>query len=160
MAKKVEKLPPWRPREHDRDEIAGKLVEWAKKEDSINLCGFCCSLDDPLVPSKLSQWAAEDTNFRQALEIARCFLGQRREKLLNQELLHVKGYDLNSTTYDIFLKEDKMHMSAYESSLRKEIDSKPTEINIRVDHDGLGSGLGISTKRVSASNNKSVKSRN
>ena len=30
-----------RPREHDRDKIASDLLEWAQKEDSINLNKFC-----------------------------------------------------------------------------------------------------------------------
>ncbi len=105
----------------------------------------------------VAQWAKECVSFRQALEITRAFLGNRREKLLNQEMLHVKGYDLNATTYDPFLKEEKMAMSQYDASLRKEADSKPTEINIKVSNDGLGRGLGVSAKRVSTTNNRSSK---
>lgn len=148
-------LPPWRPREHDRDQVASELIEWARKEDSINLCGFCTDREHPIVPSKLSQWADQDDNFRQALEITRAFLGSRREKLLNQERLHVKGYDLNATTYDIFLDEKKEKTSRFESSLRKEEDKKPTEINIKVSNDGLGRGIGVSAKRLSTTNNRS-----
>lgn len=148
MGKSKEAITPWRPREHDRDQIASELIQWAKKEDSINLCGFCVSREHPLAPSKLSQWAKECDTFRQALEIARAFLGSRRERLLNSEMLHVKGYDLNATTYDPFLKEEKMFISKYESSLRKESETKPTEINIKVSHDGLGSGIGIRAEKL------------
>jgi hypothetical protein len=160
MAKKKETLPPWRPREHDRDQIASELIEWAKQEDSINLCGFCVTREHPIAPSKISLWAKECENFRQALEIARAYLGSRRERLLNSEMLHVKGYDLNATTYDPFLKEEKMFISQYETNLRKEEDKKPTEINIRVAHDGLGSGLSVSTEKVSNPVHKGAKQRN
>ncbi len=157
MAKNEEKLPPWRPREHDRDQIASELIQWAKQEDSINLCGFCVTREHPIAPSKISLWAKEDDTFRQALEIARAYLGSRRERLLNSEMLHVKGYDLNATTYDPFLKDEKMFIAQYESNLRKESETKPTQINIKVSHDGLGSGIGIQAETLPNTIHKGTK---
>ena len=107
-----------RPREHDRDKIAQDLVKWAQKDDSINLNHFCAL--NLLAPSKISQWAKEDESFRQAYETAKAFLGYRREMLLNKEMLHVKAYDLNATTYDHFLKEERRDQSSFESNLKKE----------------------------------------
>lgn len=34
-----------RPRERDRKELAKKLLEWCKLPDSINLNGYCISID-------------------------------------------------------------------------------------------------------------------
>lgn len=157
MARKKEKLPQGRPREHDRQQIAIDLIEWAKKPDSINLCKFCAYYEPIIPPSKISEWAKEDKSFREAYESAKMFLGFRREEWMSKELLHVKAYDLNATVYDYFMDEKKEKTSRFESSLRKEADSKPTEINIKVSNDGLGRGLGVSTKRISTTNNRSTK---
>lgn len=107
-----------RTREHDRNQIALDLLEWAKKDDSINLCAFCA--DKMLVPSKISDWAREDEAFREAYWIAKSHIGKRRELLLSQGKLHVKAYDLNANTYDHFLKEEKRLQAEFESRLRKE----------------------------------------
>lgn len=105
-----------RLREHDRDKIAEDLLEWAKKEDSINLNGFCAN--KLIAPSKLSLWSKEDEFFRQAFEVAKSFIGERRERLLTNDMLHVKAYDLNAAVYDRFLKEERMEMAKYETLLK------------------------------------------
>lgn len=109
-----------RPREHDRDQIALDMIEWAKLPDSINLCGFCCSREPPIDPTKITWWAKECPEFRKAYNITKGFLGDRREKMLNAEKLHVKAYDLNAKTYDEFLKEEVMNQARFESSLKQE----------------------------------------
>ena len=113
-------MPAGRPRKHDREQISIDLIEWAKKPDSINLCKFCALYDPPIPPSMITNWAREDEEFRRTLETARAFLGFRREEWLNTENLHVKGYDLNASTYDFFLKEEKRQQAEFESSLKKE----------------------------------------
>ncbi len=105
-----------RLREHDREQIAKDLVVWAEKEDSINLNGFCAI--KLIAPSKISEWAKQDDFFREAYEIAKSFLGERRERLLTNDMLHVKAYDLNAPVYDRFLKEERMEMAKYETLLK------------------------------------------
>src|SRR5260221_9171784 len=95
--------PVGRPREHNREQIAIDMVDWAKRPDSINLCKFCATYEPPMDPCKISIWAKECDMFRKAYNIAKAFLGYRREEMLNAESLHVKAYDLNATTYDFFL---------------------------------------------------------
>lgn len=109
-----------RPREHDRDQIAIDLIEWAKLPDSINLNGFCCSREPPLSPSKIGDWARECDKFRGAYLAAKAFLGNRREKLLSENKLHTKAYDLNASVYDLFLKEERIEQSQREISMKKE----------------------------------------
>ena len=109
-----------RPREHDRDQIAIDIIEWAKKQDSINLCKFCAYYEPIIPPSKLSKWADECDKFRQAYEAAKLFLGFRREEMLNKDQLHVKAYDLNATVYDYFMDEKKEKTARFESSLGKD----------------------------------------
>lgn len=110
-----------RPREHDRDAIAEELIEWAKKEDSINLCGFCCSREPPLAPTKVTDWARECSRFRVAYETAKMFIGARREANLNKGKLHVKAYDLNATVYDHFLKDEKRLQMELELDIKKQL---------------------------------------
>lgn len=141
-------MPAGRPREHDREKIGLELIEWARKQDSVTFNKFCCTREPPIPASKLLQWAKECDKFRATYETAKAFLACRREEWLSQELLHVKAYDLNANVYDLFAKDEKRDNSAYEASLRKEEDSKPTQINIRIDHDGLGSGLEVPTKGI------------
>jgi predicted amidophosphoribosyltransferase len=114
-----------RPREHDREKIAHDLIEWAKKDDSINLNKFCAF--NEIVPSKISQWAKEDDNFRQAYELAKSFIGYRREEMLNREELHVKAYDLNATNYDYFLRDEKRQQSEFEAALKSQEIEKYTQ---------------------------------
>lgn len=123
-----------RPREYNRDFIAHELILWAKKPSSINLCEFCS--EKMLPPSKLSLWAKECDKFRQSYELAKCFLGSRREKMLTDETLHVKAYDLNATTYDYFLKEEKRLQSEYEASLKKENEKPHDKVVFEVNYNG------------------------
>ena len=107
-----------RPNEHDRDKLAQELIEWAKKDDSINLNAFCCSREPPIAPSKIALFRNEHAKFRQAYEIAKTYLAARRETYLGMKLLHQKAYDLNASVYDVFIKEEKMEQLAYEAKLK------------------------------------------
>lgn len=102
----------------DRDKVAENLIEWAKKEDSINLNGFCITHDPLIPPSYLSVWAKEDDNFSQAYDTAKAFLAVRRELKLKNNELHVKAYDLNAAVYDYFLKEERRKEKEYEAGLK------------------------------------------
>lgn len=134
-----------RPIERDRKEIAKQLLAWAKKEDSINLCGFCISLDPPLSPEKLSIYRDEDVEFRQSFFIAKAMLGERRERLLNKNKIHLKAYDLNARTYDYFLDEKK----SLEAKIESNTSTKTQTIIFKADN-GLGSGVNIQTEAVPA----------
>lgn len=116
-----------RPRVHDRDQIAKDLIEWAKKPDSINLCKFCAYYEPIIPPNKMTLWAKECENFRQSYEAAKLFLGFRREEWLNQEHLHVKAYDLNASTYDYFLKEEKRAQAEFDSKLKAQEQNAASE---------------------------------
>lgn len=111
-----------RPREWDRTEIAIKMLEWAKDERNINLCGFSA---DNLIPSpKILEWARTDEDFRQTYELVRDFIGRRREERLTKGELHVKAYDLNAMTYDAHLRAEIRGQLEFDYKLksRAEID--------------------------------------
>lgn len=116
-----------RLREHDRNQIALDMIEWAQKDDSFNLNGFCGM--KLLPPSKISIWAKEDDFFCKAYEVTKAILAERRERGLREDKLHVKAYDLNSSVYDHFLKETRMEMSKFEAMLKLEdLEKLPTEV--------------------------------
>src|SRR5690349_20543326 len=110
-----------RPQEYDREVIARELIEWAQKDDSINLNKFCALHNPIFPPSYLSVWAKESKEFSQAYEAAKSFLGFRREERLNSEELHVKAYDLNAKTYDYFLREQVELESNQDTHKKKEL---------------------------------------
>lgn len=110
--------PFGRPREYNREKIAVDIIEWAKKEDSININKFCAYYDPPFPARKLCDWAREDEDFRASYETAKTFMAFRREEWLNNETLHVKAYDLTAAAYDYILKEEKKDQAKFESSLK------------------------------------------
>ncbi len=113
-----------RPREHNREQIAQDMIEWARKDDSLNLNKFCALYDPPIPPSKITHWAKEEEGFRQAYESTKAFIGFRREEKLNANELHVKAYDLNATTYDHFLKEERRQQAEFEAALKSDENQK------------------------------------
>ncbi len=144
-----------RPREYDPKDMAEKILAWAELPDSTNLCGF--SAFHMIPPSRVSTLAKQNDDFRRAFELAKSILADRREKYLSQELLHVKAYDLNATTYDFYLKEEKMEMAKHQASLSAESEGKNTQVIVKVQNDGLGSGISVSAEELPTCNNKSSK---
>ena len=149
--------PNGRPREHDRDQIALDLIEWAKKEDSINVNKFCAMYNPPFACKKLSEWSHEDPRFRESYDIAKTFLAFRREEWVSTDMLHVKAYDLTAAAYDHVVKEERMLQSTFESNLRKEQEKSAPNVIVKVSHDGLGSGINISAEGISNPNNNGFK---
>jgi hypothetical protein len=121
-----------RPREHDRDQIASELIEWARKDNSINLNAFCCTREPPLDPSKLSNWAKEDDYFRQVFKATKTFLAVRREQWVSSEQLHQSAYSRTSKVYDHFEKEEARDEFAYQKELEAKVGK---EINASANED-------------------------
>ncbi len=123
--------PTGRPREHNREQIAIDMIEWARKPDSLNLNKFCALYNPPIPPSKITHWAKEEEIFRQAYESTKAFIGFRREEKLNSNELHVKAYDLNATTYDHFLKEERRDQAQFEAALKLDENQK---VDDKIEH--------------------------
>ncbi len=120
-----------RPREHDRVKVAKDLIEWSKKPDNINLCGFCADYD--LDPNLILTWANGDENFSRAYRIAKANLGIKREKMLNKGKLHQLAYAKNSKVYDPFLKSEEREDATFESNLKKEEEGNSTKtLNVNI----------------------------
>ncbi len=117
-----------RPRTIDREELQNNMIEWAAKDTSINLCGFCAEYSlDPDYVLKLSKI---DEDFGRTYRMVKSVLGSRREHKLKEGELHNKAYDLNAATYDLFLKEERLDQLKYESALKKEEASSVTKMEI------------------------------
>lgn len=110
-----------RKKEYDREEMAAKLLEWAKKDTSINFNGFCAQ--ELIPPQNISKWKHENECFHEAYDITRSILATRREHGLNAGTVHVKTYDLNAGVYDYFLKEESRDEKKFDASLKLD-DSK------------------------------------
>lgn len=144
-----------RPQKWDRSKVATDLLNWAKQPDSINLNKFCALYEPSIPPSLITVWAKESEEFMIAYESAKTYLGFRREEMLSSDMLHVKAYDLNATTYDYFLKEEKRKQAEFESNLRKQEEGvKQTNITLQVPH-GLAIGSNLPTAPVSDKGNPS-----
>jgi len=113
-------MPGGRPQFPGKEQLFKDLIEWAKQPDSINLCAFCCSREPPLAPTLLIRWSKENEEFSRSYDAAKAFIGARREQLLNSNKLHVKAYDLNATTYDPFLRDERRAQAEFEAELAKQ----------------------------------------
>ena len=124
----VDTLKPKRavghPVVHNKSLIARKLVEWAQLDTSINLNGFCISLDPPLAPQNLTAFAHVNKELQEALSIAKAFVSCRRENKLSSGLLHTRAYELNSAVYDFFLKQHRREQAEFDAQLKAEIEMK------------------------------------
>ena len=124
-----------RPREHNREKIATDIIEWAKKEDSINVNKFCAYYEHPFPTQKLSEWSKEDSIFRESYDIAKAMLAARREELTGKGLLHVKCYDLSAASYDYIVKENQQQKAKYEHDLKSaEIQQNNEVLKMVSDH--------------------------
>lgn len=129
------KNPIGRPQEYNREEIAQKLLEWSRKEDSLNLCAFCGEIE--FNPQMLYKWATEKTEFSNTYNIVKAKLGARRELKKNEATIHLASYNMNAPTYDYFLKQEKRDQAQFEASLKEKEELKiPLSEVLRMAKDG------------------------
>jgi len=146
-----------RPREYDREDIFRQLLEWVKLPNSMNLNAFCYSCEPQISPRKLLLFVSQSEEFRELYEIAKSCLAARREEANCDKIISDNVYNKTSRYFDYFEKHGWKEEKQFESSLRKEEDqNKPTQIIVKVAHDGLGAGLNISAEALPDSSNKSA----
>jgi hypothetical protein len=157
MDENISKKSMGRPRKHDRDQIGIDLIEWAKKDDSINFCKFCALKN--IRPSKLTVWSNEDPDgFGEDYDIAKAYLGYRREEWLNSGNLHVKAYDFNACAYDYFMAEEKRNQMTFEASLKKDDSKQISSINFKVNYaPGTGNSVEILPEDISTQDSTSTR---
>lgn len=86
---------------YDPQDIINKMLEWSKKEDSLNFVGFCADIG--LLPVQVWTWKREYPEFKEAFEIVGMRLAARREKLANENKLNYGSFMRYQGMYDPFL---------------------------------------------------------
>lgn len=152
-----------RPPIFDKLVIARELVEWAKKDDSINLNAFCCWHEPPIAPNYLSQWSKEQTLegelISQAMYIAKSFLACRREAWVGSDKLNQKAFDRNATVYDLFLKQEERDQLEFESSLKSKELNTTSQADLDRFESVMGQLLALRVRNIEeSSNNREPKS--
>lgn len=94
-----------RPRTYDPEVIAAELLEWSKDEFSINFAQFCA--DHEYLPTLIWQLEKSSEEFRDAYIITKMRLAERRERLMNEELLNYGSWNRYQRNYDPFLAKDE-----------------------------------------------------
>lgn len=104
-AQLLEKRKVGRPREYDAEKIAEELLEWSKNEESINIAQFCA--DRGYLPGLIWRLEKESDDFSYAYTITRMKLAERRERLMNNDLLNYGAWHRYQRGYDPFLAKDE-----------------------------------------------------
>lgn len=115
----LEKRKVGRPRVYDPEKIAEEMLEWVKDEDSINIAQFCA--DRGYLPALIWRLELESEDFTYAYTITRLKLAERRERLLNADLLNYGAFQRYQYGYDPFLAKDEDAKDDKDASRRKGI---------------------------------------
>lgn len=108
-----------RPREYDAMKIAEELKEWVKDEDSINIAQFCA--DRGYLPALIWRLELESEDFSDAYTLARLKLAERRERLMNNDMLNYGAWQRYQRGYDPFLARDEGDKEDKDAARRKGI---------------------------------------
>lgn len=107
------------PREYDPLKMAEELLEWSQDEDSINFAQFCA--DRGYLPSLIWKLEKEFEDFSYAYQITKLKLAERRERMLNANLLNYGAYQRYQGGYDPFLTKAEDEEKDKDTTRRKGI---------------------------------------
>lgn len=140
--------PGGRPQEYDRIQVGKDFVEWATDNlDALTVPMFAGTIG--IHSGIMRNWAREDAEFRALFMAGKEQIGINRLRAAQQDLLDPSIYRGHIGNYDSDINEYIREEKTFDSSLKKEEESKPTQINVKVSHDGLGSGIKVSTETLS-----------
>lgn len=108
-----------RPREYDSIKIAQEMLEWSKNEDSINMAQFCA--DRGYLPDLIWRLEKESEDFSYAYTLTRLKLAERRERLLNANLINYGSWQRYQRGYDPFLARDENDKDDKDAARKKGI---------------------------------------
>ena len=107
-----------RPREHDRKKIAKELLEWSTNPTAFNLIQF--ARPRMINVTKLPDWADEDEEFREALQLAKQSLAMNRFEAAIEGALPYADYAKNEAQYDPMRDKFQQRERRLELELKKE----------------------------------------
>lgn len=105
-----------RPRKYDPEIIIEKMIEWAKLESSINFSEFCA--DNKYLPELIWRLDKESKPFHLAYSITKMRLAERRERLVNCEMLNNGTFQRYQHGLDPFLKKEELELKKQEAKIR------------------------------------------
>lgn len=108
-----------RPRTYDPDKIAEELLDWKDDEESINFAQFCA--DRGYLPTLIWRIEKESEEFSNAYTITKLKLAERRERLMNANMLNYGSWQRYQRGYDPFLDKSEEEKEDKEASRKKGI---------------------------------------
>ena len=108
-----------RPKVYDAAVIIKQLLNWANREDSINMVQFCA--DHGYLSGLIWKLESENIDFSRAYELAKMKLAARREQLVNAEHLNYGAYQRYQSQYDPFLRKAEKQEKDEDAARRKGI---------------------------------------
>ena len=107
-----------RPREHDRKKIAAELLEWSTNPTAFNLIQF--SRPRMLCVTKLADWAEEDTEFREALKLAKQSIAMNRFEATLEGAMSQAEYSKSEGNYDPLYRKFSREERQFELEMKKQ----------------------------------------
>ncbi len=144
-----------RPAKYDVDKLAEHLLQWIEDDRHYNLLSWIdeCKLD-PLAPH---QWAKINENFGIVWRRAKNKLAIRRNEMAMTDEMPSYIWAKTNHHYDVLHHAVEEEIKDAEAARRKDIEgAKPTQVIVKVAHDGLGSGTNVSTETLSTESNQSA----
>lgn len=90
-----------RSRKNDPVIIAEELLDWSSEEDSISIASFCA--ERGYTYSLIRRLSDQSIEFEDLYDIVKMQIAERRERLLNANLLDRSAYNRYQALYDPFL---------------------------------------------------------
>ncbi len=122
MAKRV--CVGGRPKVYDEQKIMEEMREWVKKEDSINFSQFCA--DRGYHNSLIWKLEKENEEFQHCYDLVKMKLAERRERLVNAELLNYGAWNRYQRKYDPFLNKHETDLEIADSERKKGVKDAET----------------------------------
>lgn len=107
-----------RPREHDRKQIAQELLEWSTNPTAFNLIQF--ARPRLLNVNMLPNWAKEDDDFREALELAKQSIAMNRFEAAIEGALPFSEVHRNEADYDPLRDRFQQREKRFDLEIEKE----------------------------------------
>ena len=106
-------------RKYDHYIIAEELLDWSLNEDAISIAGFCA--ERGYLSELIWRFEIEFEEFSYAYHIAKMRLAERRERMLNEGVMHCATFQRYQGGYDPFLRKDEDNEKDKEAVRRRGI---------------------------------------